>query len=451
MSFLQEWNEKGSTFAREINEMVAYAKEHGWDKVEKKDISDQRDHLTPDVLAALRQANKDNTVDTFRESCPPSFAPLVKVISEKGQAIVDLHFVGDNKLVFITGAPYEKRQGYLWESDTNTLTAMDEAVVSIGKSPRGNCFAVAANNRIVTTYGWNGTALYEFTYPELDITTLIPYNDGSMVLLVSQQGIYIVDEQACTLLHPLLGEDEYDDEELDEEDLDDEEGDDLDEEDELDEEGEEDLDEEEDDEDEEDDDDDDDFDEDELDTEIDMEHAALSPDNTLLCVGDQDSFHKIVTSNGYYAVRPASEYSHFAIFSKDGKQLLLNSCHMYHGATLTVPTDNLEAKPKTINESDRVYAGVATEQGYIWGDANGYIKAYDYNGDFLWQHFIGGTISGMAISDDETTLYVGSYSGTLHQLKLGAGHRDTHTIGTGNHYEECRWFLWKDEPTPLKW
>jgi hypothetical protein len=43
----------------------------------------------------------------------------------------------------------------------------------------------------------------------------------------------------------------------------------------------------------------------------------------------------------------------------------------------------------------------------------------------------------MAVSEDESMLYVGSYAGGLHQLKLYAGHRDNHTIGTGKHYEEC--------------
>lgn len=98
----------------------------------------------------------------------------------------------------------------------------------------------------------------------------------------------------------------------------------------------------------------------------------------------------------------------------------------------------------------RVYAGVATTEGYILGDANGYIRAFTKEGKQLWRYFLGGTISGMAISDDEQTLWVGTYFGQLHQLQLNKGWRDTHTIGTAKHYEDFRLIFWKKEPI-LKW
>jgi hypothetical protein len=69
---------------------------------------------------------------------------------------------------------------------------------------------------------------------------------------------------------------------------------------------------------------------------------------------------------------------------------------------------------------------------------------------YCHRYYIGGTISAMAVSEDARTLYVGGYAGGLHQLKLDAGHRDNHTIGSGNHYEECRWLFWKSEAGPLK-
>jgi len=94
----------------------------------------------------------------------------------------------------------------------------------------------------------------------------------------------------------------------------------------------------------------------------------------------------------------------------------------------------------------RVYCGTATSDFYILGDAHGYIRAIDHNGKCIWRHFLGSTITGITLSDDEKTLWVGSCSGMLHKLKLGKGLRDNHTIGNGNHYEEFRLILWKDEP-----
>jgi len=403
MSFLKEWNEKGALFAQQINEMVAYAAAHGWDKVVQKEISDQREHLAPEILAALRQANKNNTVNAFRESCPPSLAPFAKYISEKCESIWDIHFLDADRVVFLTGAPYQKRQSYLWDPQNDKLEKLDPAIVAIGKSPRNNCFAIASKNRIITTAGWDGAVIYEFKYPEMKITQMIPFNDGLQVLLITPNGIYITINGDCVLIHPVYSQEEEEDDDA------------------------------------------------EYGTEIDMEHGALSPDNKLISFGEQASNHRVGGNNGIFNIAPASEYPHYTMFSKDGAQVLLNSCHMYHGATIIVPTNNLKKKPKVINEEDRVYAGVATEEGFIWGNASGYIKAYDYKGKYLWQYYIGGTISGMAVSEDESTLYVGTYAGGLHQLKLNAGQRDNHTIGTGKHYEECRWIFWEGEDGPLKW
>jgi hypothetical protein len=98
-----------------------------------------------------------------------------------------------------------------------------------------------------------------------------------------------------------------------------------------------------------------------------------------------------------------------------------------------------------------VYAGVATGFGYILGDAFGYIRAFTKDGRKLWRHFLGSTITGMAISDNGQTLWVGTAAGIVHKLLLGKGHRDTHTIGNGDHYEAFRMIFWKGERTPLIW
>ena len=99
----------------------------------------------------------------------------------------------------------------------------------------------------------------------------------------------------------------------------------------------------------------------------------------------------------------------------------------------------------------RVYVGTTTKDYYILGDAYGYIKAFDKNGNCIWRHYLGSTISGITISDNEQTLWVSTYAGILHKLKLGKRHRDTHTIGNGNHYEDFRLILWKDEEKELWW
>lgn len=140
--------------------------------------------------------------------------------------------------------------------------------------------------------------------------------------------------------------------------------------------------------------------------------------------------------------------------------MISNSCHFYNGVTLGIATSDFENgtvntkgdyDPYTlIDDGMRVYCGVATSQCYILGDAYGYIKAIDIKGKCIWKQFLGSTISGMTVSDDEDVLWVGSSSGMLHKLILNKGLRDKHTIGTAKHYEEFRLVIWKDEPI-MKW
>jgi hypothetical protein len=139
----------------------------------------------------------------------------------------------------------------------------------------------------------------------------------------------------------------------------------------------------------------------------------------------------------------------------------LNSCHFYNGITIGVPTINIHGlkieaytednRYTVIDDDCRVYVAVATSDYYILGDAVGYIKAFNKEGKKLWRYFLGSTITGMTISEDEKTLWVGACTGIIHKLKLDTGQRDNHTIGNGNHYEEFRMIFWKNEPQPLIW
>ncbi|CAM1350462.1 hypothetical protein [Tenacibaculum ascidiaceicola] len=49
----------------------------------------------------------------------------------------------------------------------------------------------------------------------------------------------------------------------------------------------------------------------------------------------------------------------------------------------------------------RVYVGTTTKDYYILRDEDGYIKAFDQNGNCIWRHFLGATISSIVISDDK--------------------------------------------------
>lgn len=407
----EEWFSEGEQYATEINEMIDFGEKNGWENWKGKEPEDKRAHLAQNIFDLLKSANQNRDTENFRVFFPPAHTPIIPLLENRSQSIEHLQFISDQKIVFLTGTSYEQRKAYLLDHDE--ITELDENIYAIGKSKQNNVFAIAADHKISLYKGWDGALINEFPLDqtaEYGITELIPFNDGSKVILVTSEGIYLVSQKEEKLIHPLNEDDEED-----------------------------------------------------WSPNIDMENAALSYDNSYIVVGDQSYDHRILDPEGNTlgTIGAQSSYPHFCLFAKDDSQLITNSCHFYNGITIGISSDqyveaDIEAYTESddyvvINEEMRVYAGVAAKDYYILGDAYGYIKAFDKKGNTIWRHFLGSTISGMTLSDDEEMLWVAAHSGILHKLKLGKGHRDTHTIGNGNHYEEFRLLIWKNEPQIWKW
>ncbi|MCQ9634778.1 hypothetical protein MP477_07390 [Chryseobacterium sp. WG23] len=407
----KEWFSEGEHYAKEINEMVEFGEKNGWENWKGEEPEDKRAHLAPEVFELLTIANQNGETELFRAQFPPAHTPIIPLMKEKSQSIEQLHFISGQKIVFLTGTSYEKRQAYVLDHDN--ITMLDESIHAIGKSKQGNIFAIATPGKISVYKDWNGEIINEFTLSETEdsgITEMIPFNDGSKVLIVSSNGIHLISKEDKKLIHPVNEDNDED-----------------------------------------------------WTSQIDMENAALSHDNTYIAVGDQGYDHRILDAEGNTlgSIGPQSSYPHFCLFAKDDSQLITNSCHFYNGITIGINSDqyvgaDIEAYTESddftfIDEEMRIYAGVAVNDHYILGDAYGYIKAFDKNGNQLWRYFLGSTISGMTISDNEETLWVAAHSGILHKLRLNKGQRDTHTIGNGKHYEEFRLLIWKDEPQIWKW
>jgi len=410
-SLQEEWNTKGQTFATEINTMVEFGETNGWENWKGKEPVDNRDHLAARVLSLLKEANKNGKTEEFRSRFAPAHAPFISIFESQGQHVENLCFINDNKIAFVIGSAHQKRQAYTLTN--RTVEKLSNNIRSIGKSHYNEIFAIAENRKVTTYKGWEGKVIHEFPLHDvgdLPIDKLIPFNDGSSVLLVSSEGIYLLTTKGNSMIHPIPDPEDN-----------------------------------------------------EWTSSIDMEHAALSPDNKFIAVGDQCSEHRILDFTGIEIaeIGPQSSYPHYATFSKDSVQVVLNSCHFYNGITIGISTDQIHGlkiqayseddRYTVIDEDCRVYAAVSTSDYYIFGDAGGYIKAFYKDGRKAWRYFLGSTITGITISDDEKTLWVASCTGIIHKLKLDAGQRDNHTIGTGNHYEEFRIIFWKNESDPLIW
>ncbi|WP_314300753.1 PQQ-binding-like beta-propeller repeat protein [Campylobacter showae] len=410
--------------------MVAFAEVHGWDAYKGEDPIDEREGMTQlceAVFELLKEANERGETAKFRADFPPSNVIFEGCEDETGNAgkkdkigdkLGDIDqicsLLGEN-ILFITSNDDGKTL-YLLEG--KCVSEVTKGVIAVGKSKRNEIYALLRRGEIELIKGYDGRGGgepiakfshdVELTYDEAEI---LPFNDGSKVLLSCHDGIFLISQSGAKLIHPIYedgGEDE-----------------------------------------------------DEYELEIAMANATLSNDNELIVAGEQDSDHVLMDSEGERlgSIGAQSSYPHFCLFSADDTQLIANSCHFYNGITIGVDRVALkrgleveaysydedgEQNFTLIDDAMRVYAGVATRDFYILGDAYGYIKAVGKDGRKIWRHYLGGTIKSMALSEDGGVLFVGTYGGRLHKLRLGAG-QDSHTIGNGNHKEEFRLIAYENK------
>ena len=415
----KEWNEKGEKYAKAVNDMVAFAEVHGWDAYEGEDAVDEREGVTQlceAVFALLKEANERGETEKFRADFPPSNVIFDKKLRKKLRDIDQICPLDGENVLFIASNDDGKTL-YLLEGECVSEVADD--VIAVGKSKRNEIYALLNQDEVWLIRGYDGKSggelVARFSH-ELEIiydeAEILPFNDGSKVLLTAHDGIFLISQSGAKLIHPT-----YEDE------------------------GE---------------------DEDEYELEIAMANATISNDNELIVAGEQDTDeHVLMDREGERlgGIGAQSSYPHFCLFSADDTQLITNSCHFYNGVTIGVDRALLKRGLKVeaysydeegeknftlIDDAMRVYAGVATRDFYILGDAYGYIKAVGKDGRKIWRHYLGGTIKSMALSEDGGVLFVGTYGGRLHKLRLGAG-QDSHTIGNGNHKEEFRLIAYENK------
>lgn len=419
----KEWNEKGEKYAKAVNDIVAFAEAHGWDAYKGEEPVDERAHLGEAVFALLKEANERGETAKFRADFPPSNVIFEEREDEADDAdeedkiedklgVVDqiCSLRGENAIFVVSQSEPEGWHKMLYLLEGERVSVIAEGVIAVGKSKRNEIYALLRRGEVELIKGYDGKGGgepiakfshdVELTYDEAEI---LPFNDGSKVLLSCHDGIFLISQSDAKLIHPIY-EDEDDDGNAA--------------------------------------------------PYIDMANATLSNDNALIVVGEQCDDHVLMDSEGERLgdIGAQSSYPHFCLFSADDTQLITNSCHFYNGVTIGVDRAALKHGAQIYRDRDftlvddemRVYAGVATQDFYILGDAYGYIRAVGKDGRKIWRHYLGGTIKSMAISEDGGVLFVGTYGGRLHKLRLGAG-QDSHTIGDGNHKEEFRLIAFEDK------
>ena len=321
------------------------------------------------VFELLKDANERGETEKFRADFPPSNVIFDKNLRKKLRDIDQICPLGGENVLFIASNDDGKTL-YLLEGDR--VSEVAKGVIAVGKSKRNEIYALLRRGEIELVKGYDGKGggepVARFSH-ELEIiydeAEILPFNDGSKVLLAAHDGIFLISQSGAKLIHPIYEDDDgnaalY----------------------------------------------------------IDMANATLSNDNELIVAGEQDTDeHVLMDSEGKRlgGIGAQSAYPYFCLFSADDTQLITNSCHFYNGVTIGVDRALLkrgleveaysydeegEKNLTLIDDAMRVYAGVATRDFYILGDAYGYIKAVGKDGRKIWRHYLGGTIKSIALSQD---------------------------------------------------
>ncbi|MPQ31641.1 hypothetical protein E4V42_09335 [Clostridium estertheticum] len=421
-SLSDRWIKEGTKYASAVNEFVRIGETKGWDKAGKEPVETRKD-MALAVLKIIRQANVTNDIKNLKKYFPPASIPFLSLEKDE-QTVIGSILLEDGSIILnVRGKGKGKNKVFFIDIERNIKVL--ENVIYVGKCPDKKYFAFAYENHIELHEGINGKVIMNLAWPtgleglkcgvitnseniKTNIKDIIIFPNGKKILLISLSGIFVISEKEPVRLYPdkdlmsyILEEHEKDDE---------------------------------------------------INFRIDMAHGAISSDGELIAIGAQDSNHLILDSN-YKLIsilEPESSYPHFTLFSKDNKHVIFNSCHFYNGCTLEVNINGLEAYENTIiDEVCRVYAGVARNEGYIIGDANGYIHFINMDREIGWRYYIGGTISSMDICNNQ--LLVGTYAGTAHLINLDTGKEDPYRIGNSTNIEEDRFLVWGSEKGVLQW
>jgi len=432
-----EWKQKTIKYAKSVNRFVEKGLSLGWENAGTEPKDPNIEKLVPHLIKAIRKANKSGNFERLRFEWPLAHSPLIPILNKNGQSIPTVCILDDKTIVARIGAPYKK--GYVVQ-----IQELDVKVVPnieyFGRSPNRKYFAYSKENGVSVTDGWLGEEVSFCPYPkgtegipveyngiEFDQppipTKLIPFPDGSRVLFISSEGIFVLSENEAVRLLPTLENMKDYFEYLKKKERSD----------------------------------------DRLSLNIDMEHGAISPDGKFIAVGSQDSLHLIFNDKLELIAKIGhrSEYPHYAIFSDDGDMVAFNSCHFYNGITIGVPvkllpgleTKAYKADDRTpiLENGSRVYAGTFRKDEFIIGDASGYLRAFNKQGKPIWQHFIGSSVGDIDISADKTIIVCSTYAGFISILELDKGKSEDYEIGNGGHTESRRWLFWEEEEQPLAW
>jgi hypothetical protein len=429
----QRWRDEGSRFVRDLNAFEDRYYRLGAEQA-GREPEETRYDLAETVLEAVREANESGEVARLREEFPPAYPPFVGLLNENGQVLAPMFWLDGGEIVVRVGASQGEATTY--QIDGLHLRKLP-GILSFGRSPDRRYYAVARESDIAIHDGWDGPKVTILDWPTVgtrggvqEVTQLVPFPDGKRVLLATPHAILVLEPERRIVLYP-REPDKLEDKWLN------------------------------------------------------NPHGAVSPDGSLIAIGDRLTCAHLIFNDRYQVVGEIAGLVDLApwhaSFSDDGGLLALSSFMLHQGATVLVPTgrfpglvvgeEDLRAcwyskatwaeMRQGLREFDNdlvvldsrasAYASAWRPGEFILGDAQGSLWAFHRDGGKRWYHFIGSSVFAIDVSPDGRQLIASTYAGLLVILDLDTGEADPYRIGTSTHRERRRWLFWKKEKRPLAW
>ncbi len=425
------WTNQTHAWVAAMNAWIATGAEHGWDAAGPQPEDPRTADLTQAIVALVERANHHGDGLTVRKKIATAHAPLMPWLEAGTRAVSNLVLLDDGRCVATLGELWSDPEVRVF--DARGAHRELPGVSLVGRT--GAWFALWTADGIqlrqellgegttlplpTGSEGSTGPVDASRQHPE----ALAPLPDGSGVVVTTSCGVFLSRPGGVTRLYPPTAELA---EEIDRWNTE--------------------------------------FGE-AFDLRFDMVHAAVSPDGSLVACGSQDSQHLLVDLDGEVVARfgPVhSSYAHHAGFSPDGALTIANSCHFYNGVTVIsdvaglrgahIPDDEEDPRLRTLDEGARVYCSAWLDRSTVLlGDAHGYVHARGLDGTDKGRHFVGSTVTSLAVSAAGTDVVIGTAAGFLSFVDpRPVDGADPAVIGTLGWREWRRFVAWKGKPV-LTW
>jgi hypothetical protein len=199
----RHWREEGSRYAEDLNAFMDRCSRLGPEQV-GDEPQDTRKDLAETVLQAVRDANEAGGSGDMREEFPPAYFPFMDFIQRNGQHLAPLLWLPSGHILV-------QAQSTTYLIDDLHITTLP-GILSFGRSPDRRYYAVARESGITIHDGWGGPQVTSLVWPNIrfregvsKVEQLVPFPDGKRVLLATRAAIMVLEPHRSTILYPPEG------------------------------------------------------------------------------------------------------------------------------------------------------------------------------------------------------------------------------------------------------